>query len=273
MSINLSYIKEYLNLKPVEEITKISDSDKEYQTEVFSCLSFIKDFKNIENKLFTEIEENFFDIKFIDYYDKYDKLVEDSMIDIPEVSTKTIKKHFKYFNSFYENFDSLYKLLVNPDAIFCLAQEWIENNEEDKPKGPEEWVEIQEDIYHFTKRETVKRIKEKFNEYKPIGETSKKEKLLEVNPYPNIFKNFNSYELFRKYTIDINNDIKLAEFSFIYRRMRMDKLIYDTIGPQDFIIFLSDNNFGVINRIKSLDDISNKKTSHYYHLKEANKPY
>ena len=179
MGIKLSCIKEYLNLKPVEEITKISGSNEEYQTEVFSCLSFIKDFKDVENKLFTEIEENSFDNKFTDYYHKYDRLLKDSMIDIPEVSTETIKKHFKYFNSSYENFDSLYKLLVISDAIFCLAQEWLECNEKDKPNGPEEWVEIQEDIYHFAKRETVKRVIEKFNECKPIINKSKEYKKFE----------------------------------------------------------------------------------------------
>ena len=75
------------------------------------------------------------------------------------------------------------------------------------------------------------------------------------NPYPRIFKNPMAYSIFKNllHEFGISKDA-LANYSFVYHRMKKDELIYDDFQKLQFTYFLLDFNIK-IDRIKRLEDI------------------
>lgn len=75
------------------------------------------------------------------------------------------------------------------------------------------------------------------------------------NPYPRIFKTTNAFIIFKKLVDEFGNSKEnLANYSFVYHRMKKDELIYDDFQKLEFTYFLL--NFDVkIDRIKRLEDI------------------
>ena len=76
-----------------------------------------------------------------------------------------------------------------------------------------------------------------------------------INPYPRIFKNYIAYNVFtnllNEFGIIKDN---LANYSFIYHRMKKDELIYDDFQQIQFVYFLLEFNIN-IDRIKRMEDI------------------
>jgi len=64
------------------------------------------------------------------------------------------------------------------------------------------------------------------------------EPLLETNPYPRIFKDFQAFELFCKLkeVLVVN---PLADYSFIFRRMQKDRFIFEDISEKSFRSWLN----------------------------------
>jgi hypothetical protein len=77
------------------------------------------------------------------------------------------------------------------------------------------------------------------------------------NPYPRIFKSFEAYTTFDNlYNKFENSNQNLANYSFLFHRMKKDNLIYDNIKHIEFIDFLS--LFDIhIDRIKPLTQLGN----------------
>ena len=72
-----------------------------------------------------------------------------------------------------------------------------------------------------------------------------------TNPYPRIFINNYGFKVFERMRRTVINP--LADYSFIYRIMIKDKLIYKSIGDSEFREWLSDNYQIEIDKTKQLD--------------------
>lgn len=77
----------------------------------------------------------------------------------------------------------------------------------------------------------------------------------EENPYPRIFKNSKAFQVFKNLLDEFGTDKdNLANYSFVYHRMKKDELIYDDFQKLQFTYFLL--NFNIkIDRIKRIGDI------------------
>ena len=77
----------------------------------------------------------------------------------------------------------------------------------------------------------------------------------EENPYPRIFKNYKAYNVFKNLLDEFGTSKDtLANYSFVYHRMKKDELIYDDFQKLQFTYFLLDFNIK-IDRIKRMEDI------------------
>jgi hypothetical protein len=96
----------------------------------------------------------------------------------------------------------------------------------------------------------------------------------EANPFPRIFISTNAYLLFEGFREHIREKYHLADYSFIYRKMRQERLIYEAIGDSEFTRFLSDEYKVELEKTKQLNNCSTSfKLKTYQGLKNLNKPY
>lgn len=72
------------------------------------------------------------------------------------------------------------------------------------------------------------------------------------NKYKRIFKTDFAYNFFEQLRGIVQNDI--ADYSFIYRKMILDKLIFDNVGLNEFTRFLSAEYEVEIDKMKQLDN-------------------
>ena len=70
------------------------------------------------------------------------------------------------------------------------------------------------------------------------------------NPYTRVFINDFAYNCFEQLRAIVNND--LADYSFIYRKMIADELIFESVGVSEFTRFLSTNYEVEIDQMKQL---------------------
>ena len=59
-----------------------------------------------------------------------------------------------------------------------------------------------------------------------------------INPYPRIFINYSGFLLFEHLKNDVREEYKLADYSFIYRRMQKDGFIFKNVADTEFRDFL-----------------------------------
>lgn len=79
----------------------------------------------------------------------------------------------------------------------------------------------------------------------------------EENPYPRIFKDYYSYSVFKKLQTQFGNSKEnLANYSFVYHRMKKDKLIFDDYQQIQFVYFLLEFDIN-ISRIKPKSQLGN----------------
>lgn len=77
------------------------------------------------------------------------------------------------------------------------------------------------------------------------------------NPYPQIFTSYSAYYIFEKLQAEFGDTREnLANFSFLYHRMKKDELIFESYPQINFIFFLMDFNIN-ITRIKTQSLIGN----------------
>jgi len=90
------------------------------------------------------------------------------------------------------------------------------------------------------------------------------------NPYPSIFKDAQSFQLFDLLYNDYkNSNSLLADFSFIYRMMHKHSYINLQIKPEMFKLWLSKEPFGIVldNGLKTLDRCTTKNKTINYNTK------
>jgi hypothetical protein len=92
-----------------------------------------------------------------------------------------------------------------------------------------------------------------------------------ANPHPQVFSNLKSFQLFEKLYFqfkDSNN--KMADFSFIYRKMYNDAYILNHYKPQMFIGWINKEPYNIsLDKIKTLNDCStSQKVNTYTTTKE-----
>jgi hypothetical protein len=94
------------------------------------------------------------------------------------------------------------------------------------------------------------------------------------NFHPRIFACLNAFKLFNCFKEEVREKCKLADYSFIYRQMQEDNLIYPYVGVAEYRNFLYEEFDIDIDKIKQLSGCSTaNKKSIYSKLKEQNKPY
>jgi hypothetical protein len=93
-------------------------------------------------------------------------------------------------------------------------------------------------------------VKEEIKE--PVKNLSK-----EQNPHPRIFTSFEAYTKFKNLLDEFGNTKEnLANYSFVFHRMKRDKLIFDDYQQTQFIYFLLDFDIN-ISRIKPKSQLGN----------------
>ncbi len=105
--------------------------------------------------------------------------------------------------------------------------------------------------YHLQLLENLKDIL--FEKLDPSKIEEKKENVIPLNPFPRIFKNYDSYKLFESLRSDVREQNKLADFSFIYRRMQKDGYVFQGIVDTEFRNFLHDISVEIETKTKLLD--------------------
>ena len=83
-----------------------------------------------------------------------------------------------------------------------------------------------------------------------------------ANPYPHIFKNKKSFDLFEWYQQEIKN--QLADYSFIFNEMKQAGYIYDTVRPADFVKFLSKEYLVFLDKLRPYGYNRTKKHLQFY---------
>lgn len=104
-----------------------------------------------------------------------------------------------------------------------------------------------------------------------VAKTIDKIEIEVANPHPQVFSNLKSFQLFEKLYFqfkDSNN--KMADFSFIYRKMYNDAYILNHYKPQMFIGWINKEPYNIsLDKIKTLNDCStNQKVNTYTTTKE-----
>lgn len=92
--------------------------------------------------------------------------------------------------------------------------------------------------------------------------------VLSKNPHPRIFKDLKAFLFFESWVSEKKSD---SDISYIFRRMKEDKLIHKYIGENEFIDFLLAKNYIMAgpSKLKSLHTISDKgRKPRYEELKQ-----
>ena len=96
---------------------------------------------------------------------------------------------------------------------------------------------------------------------------------VEQNPYPRIFLNRKSFELFEHWHNQVTERTQLAEYSFIYWAMVKDKIIYEDVRPTEFINFLNNEYQVALSELKQYNNCKGGgKESKYSTVKKLYKP-
>jgi hypothetical protein len=78
-----------------------------------------------------------------------------------------------------------------------------------------------------------------------------------TNPYPRIFTSIKAFEKFQNLLDEFGNGSEnLANYSFVFHRMKRDKLIFDDFQQTQFVFFLLDFDIN-ISRIKPKSQLGN----------------
>lgn len=166
--IDLEYFEKYIELEPIYDKFKYYDGsiDQDVETTAFCVLKYIQGFKEIQKELKREIKENYYNtstepLKFKIYAEDRTKELNNIIEDTPSINEDQVKEWLKeYFKINYIHFSSIYLLLTNRESLFLLGDDWL------TPGGsPSIYPEVQNGLYHFTKREFVKMIKGWINYY------------------------------------------------------------------------------------------------------------
>ncbi|WP_289645040.1 hypothetical protein [Maribacter aestuarii] len=89
-----------------------------------------------------------------------------------------------------------------------------------------------------------------------------------TNPFPRIFKDYNSYVLFDnlKDNICTTQRTELADYSFVFRILQRDKYLYENVQEREFREFIFSNYQVNLEKLKTLNNCSPQKKIDLYNL-------
>lgn len=232
--IKYEYIDKYLELKPIMNNYIHNDiyTGEEVETTAFCLLTYIDGFKEIQNKIKNEIKENYFEtnkepLKYKRYAEYYIQELEKSIVDIPSINEEQVKKWLlEFFKIHYIDFNSIFYLLKNEDSLFFLGDDWLQPG-----YSPSIYPEVQNDLYHFIKGETVKIIRQWLSSHLD-NEIDKK-----TNDYKKIYlASVAFYYIYSDVTINQNNKDKKV------KEILGNKVINGTKFLEKYNMFREKNN-------------------------------
>jgi hypothetical protein len=160
-----------------------------------------------------------------------------------------------YDKSTFDNENAYKNKAFNFDCNTITSISWDRNNEFNSFQTPDE-------IEEQTKKKSISDVIKSSQNVKPIKEVVKTLKIEtpqeETNPYPRIFTTTKAFNKFKILLDEFGNTKEnLANYSFVYHRMKRDKLIFDDYQQTQFVFFLLDFNIN-ISRIKPKTQLGNK---------------
>lgn len=214
-----------------------------------------KDFKNIERSYHTKLSEYLFDSLELDYltYSSFS----------PKIN-RILKNNDKI--NYTKPLNSLLEVSGIVDKI--LSIEFVSNHNRIKFEQYRDSlmiyiltisdldlrVKVLKGLIKFYKEETVKgknHLRIKLLDFERLlPELMPKKNIIIPNPHKRIFANDFAYNCFEQLRKIVKND--LADYSFIYRKMIKDKLIFESVGESEFRYFLDKNCEVSIGKMKQL---------------------
>lgn len=268
--------------------------DSRYDIDGFSFLYFYKYIIKRSNNVIDEIKENLLFIsteKELFYLNYVDERVKRDVV--ANVDSSFLNKWIKK----YDVSNLQFPFTKNSDLKIILSTAIDEYKEFVSPED-QLTIHVQKDFhlytYYLEKNKIIDFINSLLVErgYEAIEETSgiENKKIIvpgeeiigndeanvepekSENPHPQVFLNIEAYELFQKlFEAFKTSQSKLADFSFIYRKMYKDELILDSFKPQMFINWINRYPFNIsLDKLKTLDNCSTlNKVQTYNIIKEA----
>lgn len=104
-------------------------------------------------------------------------------------------------------------------------------------------------------------IKTRYSEFKS---DRNEQEIQPENPFPRIFKDYKSYQLFKHLQDSVNERTILVDYSFIYWSLSRDNFIYSAVRPTEFINFLNDSFQIALSDLKQYENcLAGKRTANY----------
>lgn len=149
-----------------------------------------------------------------------------------------------------------------------LALSHIKNEKDNSPQ----LNEIQKKVVQIHIQFNDVMIEQIINRYNPIFpslfETQNKEPNSDnsENPHPRIFKSTKAFNFFERLKEKVCKEerTKLADFSFVFRRMHYEKYIYERVQESEFRDFLSETYEIELDKLKTLTNCSTQKKIELY---------
>lgn len=127
-------------------------------------------------------------------------------------------------------------------------------------------------IIEDTQKRKIEYILESLNKESQIFKIDKFEtetigtnlELQPENPYPRIFKDYKSSQLFKYLQTSVEERTQLADYSFIYWSMHRDKFIYDGVKPTEFMNWLNGTFHIAFSELKTYENSKKGKRNSNY---------
>ncbi len=255
-------LRKFLAKKILTMLTKWSDELKIHRTDLFT-----DDLINSYNEHIGKYENR--DVSFFIHYHLADlkALYADTVHEYPhnyQLTPQRLVKLIARHNALKELKEKLYPILGCTDT----AAMWIEKLTIDKP--PHLIPERSLDGQKSNQTSVLERKDEVHSNAEPLAMAENNSQ--NTNPYPRIFKNHQCYLFFTGLQSDIRERFKLADYSFIYRRMQKDGYIFEYVVDTEFRDFLSAMSI-YIEKTKLLDYCkTDLKEKNYFSKKALFKP-
>lgn len=208
------------------------------------------------------------------FYEFTENLKEEIINNLTSLNEKKFDSYLKWLKEKIEQYH-----VYDPEESFI--DKWVKEFKLDVKDYPFDFnielskilaTRITQDNLDKFKRETARQMQIAFFNHATMLEANKIKKFInellenliseestDSTPHPRIFKDAKAYSLFNNLFDEFGNrEENLANYSFIFHRMKKDELIFNDVQNLQFVYFLLDLNIN-IDRIKPLAQIGNIK--------------
>lgn len=228
----------------------------------------------------SELYTNSFSELYPWYFNEFtENLKEEIINNLTSLNEKKFNSYLKWLKEKIEQYH-----VYDPEESFI--DKWVKEFKLDVKDYPFDFnielskilaTRITQDNLDNFKRETARQMQIAFFNHATMLEANKIKKFInelldtepsenliseestDSNPHPRIFKDAKAYSLFNNLFDEFGNrEENLANYSFIFHRMKKDELIFNDVQNLQFVYFLLDLNIN-IDRIKPLAQIGKKK--------------